>query len=102
MEKHIKREKGKEVDLVKLGIEIKNEIKTIDLFTPEYLQLLYNCYLNKTNRKPKDKTPLPFNNIKVRVYVYRCQNLAAQDNCNSAIDYMAGYSAFCKANAFIE
>ncbi len=84
-----------------IGLEIKKEMKTVDLFTPEYLQILYNCYLNKANKKPKD-TPLKFNNIKVRVYVYRCLNLAAQDNCNDFVDYMAGYSAFCRANAFVE
>lgn len=96
------RTKKEKPDLNKIGQELKQELKTVDLFTAEYLPLLYNCYLNKNNRLGKDKTPIQFNNIKVRIYIYRCLNLAAADNCNDLVDYMAGYSAFCRANAFLE
>jgi len=80
---------------------IKNEIKEVDLFTQEYLKLLYNCYLKKREASEKAAI-LKFDNIFVRVYIYRCLNLAAQDNCNSNIEFLAGYSSYCKANAYIE
>jgi len=41
-------------------------------------------------------------NLKVTVYIYRCLNLTAQDDNSTLIDRMAGYSAFSRANAYIE
>lgn len=88
--------------MAKITQEIRSSIKEVDLFYPFYLDFLRNCYYNKSVKPSKEKIPLVFNNIKVRVYVYRCQNLAAQDNSNDFLQLMSGYSAFCKANAFLE
>jgi hypothetical protein len=101
-----------------IGHEVKLDLKKVDLFFSNYINIFRNCYFKlnkdrksdselKTNKQQmrapaRDQIAIPFKNIKVRIYIYRCSNLAAQDNCIHFVDNMAGYSAFCKANAFIE
>lgn len=83
---------------------LKKKMDSIDVFHDIYCKRLRNIFLTKENRKKinKDEINLPLNNLRVRVYIFRCINLTAQENSNSIVDNLAGYSAFCKANSFIE
>jgi hypothetical protein len=84
--------------------EIGQELKKYDIYSEQYLTKVKKIYYNKTNRMKlkKQELILPLNNVKVRVYIYRCLNLTAQDDYAVMIDRAAGYSAFCKANAYLE
>ena len=85
-------------------IEISQELKKIDIFDNNYFELLTNCYYNKTMKKskPKNEFVIPFNSIKVRVYIYRCLNLSAQEDSSDLQMKLAGMSAFSKANSYLE
>jgi len=85
-------------------IEIDHELKKIDIFDKDFFQYLSNCYFNKSVRrgKPKDEFAIPFDKIKVRVYIYRCLNLSAQDDAADYFVKMAGMSALSKANSYLE
>ena len=85
-------------------IEVSQEVKKIDIFDKNFFELLSNCYYNKTTKKSKQKSEfvIPFNNLKVRVYIYRCLNLSAQDDSSDAQMKLAGMSAFSKANSYLE
>lgn len=84
--------------------EINQELKKIDIFDKDFFNYLSNCYYNKSLRKakPKDQFAIPFDKIKVRVYVYRCLNLSAQDDAAEYLVKMAGMSAFSRANSYLE
>lgn len=83
---------------------LKKEIETMDVFNEIFCKNIKNIYLKDElkKKKSKDEIILPLHNLRVRVYIYRCLNLTAQENSNSVVDNLAGYSAFCKANSFIE
>ena len=84
--------------------EIIQDLKKIDIFDEDLFKNISNCYLNKSQKslKTKDEIVIPFNNIKVRVYIYRCLNLSAQDDAADYLVKMAGMSAICRANSYIE
>lgn len=83
---------------------LKEKLESIDVFNSTYVDKLKKVYYNKERKKRENKDNLifPLNALRVRVYIFRCLNLSAQENCNSVVDNLAGYSAFCKANSFIE
>jgi hypothetical protein len=98
--------KSEEENDDELEEEIKKELINYNIFNEIFLRKLRNLYLNKTERKKlsnqKKEIVVPLTGVKVRVYVYRCLNLTAQDNNATVIDRLAGYAAFCKADAFLE
>jgi hypothetical protein len=85
---------------------IKKESLCYNIFNHYYIKKLRNLYLNQNEKKilpnAKNEILVNFTNVKVRVYIYRCLNLTAQDSNISIIDKLAGYEAFCKANAYLE
>jgi hypothetical protein len=87
-----------------LDKEIGLELKTYNIYNEMYLSKFKKVYYNKTNRMKlkKQEQILSLNGVKVRVYIYRCLNLTAQDDYAVLIDRIAGYSAFCRANAYLE
>jgi len=83
---------------------IKNELENTNVFNnPYYIENLKKVFSNKDIIKNfKETLAFPIYGLKVRVYIFRCLNLTAQENSNSLEAKLAGYSAFCKANSFIE
>lgn len=83
---------------------IKEQLQEINVFNNTYVDKLQKVFYNKERKKRENKDSLafPINGLRVRVYIFRCLNLTAQENSNSIVDNLAGYSAFCKANSFIE
>jgi len=106
--KEFEKEKGKKKAKQDNGDDlediIKKEQKSMDFFNKTYLNFMTNCYFNKLEKRnlKKELIPIPFANIKVRVYILRCLNLTAQDDSSSILVKMAGMSAFSKANSYLE
>lgn len=106
-DKKKKSEEEEKLEDYKLEEELKKEVMKYDIFNHDYVNIMREIYLmNKDqgggiSRSSKNKL-LPLNSLKVRVYVYRCLNLTAQDDNCGIIDKMAGYSAFSRANAYLE
>jgi hypothetical protein len=102
----VKNDLNKMKDEQKEEEELNKKMEAIDVFNEIFCKKLKNVFLTKDYKKKnniaKDEVILPLNNLRIRVYIYRCINLTAQENSNSAVDNLAGYSAFCKANSFIE
>ena len=84
--------------------EVDNELEQYDIFHPTYQNKFTALYFNKEEKRlVKDRDfKLPLTALKVRVYIYRCSNLTAQDNFIGLVDYMAGYNSFSKANAYLQ
>lgn len=86
--------------------EVLNEMNKYNIFNEIYLKKLRNLYLNKREKMSlpnlKKEIVVKMENVKVRVYIYRCLNLTAQENHGAVIDWLAGYDAFSKANAYLE
>jgi hypothetical protein len=101
-------EKPGEIKIIKDEKEteeyIKEKLEAINVFNNTYVEKLKKVFFTKERKKRenKDNLAFPINGLRVRVYIFRCLNLTAQENSNSIVDNLAGYSAFCKANSFIE
>jgi hypothetical protein len=87
-----------------LDKEIGLELKKYNIYNEMYLSKFKKVFFNKANRMKlkKQEQIMSLNGVKVRVYIYRCLNLTAQDDYAVLIDRVAGYSAFCRANAYLE
>lgn len=83
---------------------IKKQLEAINEFNITYVKKLEKVFYTKDKKKRENKDLLafPISGLRVRVYIFRCLNLTAQENNNSIVDNLAGYSAYCKANSFIE
>ena len=53
---------------------LKKELEEIDIFDSLYAEKINCVYFNKETKKktPKDKIIIPLNNLRVRIYIYRC------------------------------
>jgi len=83
---------------------VNDLLEKIDVFNSFYVKTLKKVFFKKELKKKENKDSLafPLQGLKVRIYIFRCLNLTAQENSTSLVDNLAGYSAFCKANSFIE
>ena len=83
---------------------VNKEIASYDIFNDTFQNKLRYLYLNKEEQKldKANDLKLPLTSLKVRVYIYRCLNLTAQDNFVGIIDYMAGYNSYSRANAYLQ
>ena len=84
--------------------EVDKELEQYNIFNSTYQEKLRFLYLNKDEKRINkvNDFKLPLNALKVRVYIYRCLNLTAQDNFIGFVDYMAGYNSFSQANAYLQ
>lgn len=98
------KKKKKELTIDQEDENLKAELKEFNVFNPYYISRLKNSYLNKKERRDlkKDQLCFPMNSVKIRIYIYRALNLTAQDNFSSAINFVSGFSAFSRANSYIE
>ena len=87
-----------------LELEVNKNLENYDIFNETYQNKLRFLYLNKEEQKlnKANDLKLPLTSLKVRVYIYRCSNLTAQDNFIGFIDYMAGYNSYSQANAYLQ
>ena len=87
-----------------LKIEMNNDLENYDIFNETYQNKLRYIYLNKEEQRldKGNDLKLPLTSLKVRVYIYKCSNLTAQDNFIGFVDYMAGYNSFSQANAYLQ
>ena len=87
-----------------LELEVNKNLENYDIFNETYQNKLPFLYLNKEEQKlnKANDLKLPLTSLKVRVYIYRCSNLTAQDNFIGFIDYMAGYNSYSQANAYLQ
>lgn len=84
--------------------EVDKDLEKYNIFHPTYQEKLRFLYLNKEEKRANKGSDfkLPLTGLKVRVYIYRCLNLTAQDNFIGFVDYMAGYNSFSQANAYLQ
>lgn len=84
--------------------EIKKELNKYNIYNSIFNTRLKNSYANKRTRKElrKDQICFPMNSVRVRVYILRALNLTAQDNYSTLLNVLSGYSAYCRANSYIE
>ena len=87
--------------------EFQELLKHYNIFNDHFITKIRNLYFSKKVKKDenlntKKDIVLPFTNVRVRVYIYRCMNLTAQDNNANLIDRLAGYAAFSKADSYLE
>ena len=83
---------------------MNNDLENYDIFNETYQNKLRYIYLNKEEQRldKGNDLKLPLTSLKVRVYIYKCSNLTAQDNFIGLVDYMAGYNSFSQANAYLQ
>ena len=83
---------------------VTKDLAKYDIFNDTFQNKLRYLYFNKEEQKldKANDLKLPLTSLKVRVYIYRCLNLTAQDNFVGLIDYMAGYNSYSRANAYLQ
>jgi len=83
---------------------LQETLEKINVFNNTFVDKMKKVFYNNSNKKleNKDDVTIQLNKLCIRVYIFRCLNLTAQENSNSIVDNLAGYSAFCKANSYIE
>jgi len=101
-------QKNSEIKIIKDEKEtenfLQNQLEKINVFNTFYVEKLKKAYYTKEMKRMenRDNQVLSITNLCVRIYIFRCLNLTAQENSNSLIDNLAGYAAYSKANSYIE
>ena len=84
--------------------QVEKDLNYYNIFHPTCLEKFKYLYLNNDVKRvhKEHDTKIPLTGLKVRVYIYRCLNLTAQDNFIGLVDYMAGYNSFSIANSYLQ